>query len=94
MFKILYQMTKSKTTEGPNGKAEARMETGGPAIKVGIGIETKDLAILGVTGGPVIEIETGIDTGGPVFKAGRGRRGARRPCHLSRDMSRGKRSYN
>ena len=34
----------------------------------------------------LIEIETEIETGGPVVKAGRGRRGARRPCHLSRDM--------
>ena len=93
MFKILYQRPKSKTTEGPDGKAEARMETGGPVIKVGIGVESRDdqdPGILRETGGPVIEIETG----GPVVKAGRGTRGARRPCHLSRDMSRGKRPYN
>ena len=94
MFKILYQRHKSKTTEGPDGKTEARMETGGPAIKVGIGVETNDRAILGETGGPVIEIETGIETGGPAVHAGRGRRGARRPCHLSIDMSRGKKPYN
>ena len=61
MFKILYQRHKSKTKEGPDGKAEARMGTGGPAIKVGIGVESEGpchLAILGETGGPVIEIET------------------------------------
>ena len=76
-----------KGNRRPRLKSRSRNGDRGPAIKVGIGVETNDRPIVGETGGPVIGIETGIETGGPAVKAGRGRRGARRSCHLSRGRS-------